>query len=283
MEDEKLQARKKEFLNKEGPDISKERIDYASKLRKAKKDSIFNKKRNQIVNPTYSEIIQKEYDIFLTNFNPILSNPEISLVEKLKLVLQIFNSPIYDSNLLVNLLIFIRNSIMSLENSLIDLLFKEGFLTKLSLLLDISNDFIRSETIWIILNIASVNDTNYVNEMMKIGIHIKLISLLQLPNENIKEIVFFRIFQKKKTLWALGNFVNDSNESRSELLKVGLAKEVTKLISGKQIVMKVLENISWIILGFSQITPEPKLELVFFHEILIFNRLKKLLIEWIFS
>jgi len=74
MEDEKIKERRKEFGKKSIPKITQERLDYALKLRKDKKDVLLNQKRT-----LSSSKDSVEYVKFLESNQ--LGSPLISIVQ----------------------------------------------------------------------------------------------------------------------------------------------------------------------------------------------------------
>ena len=90
MDDERIKERQKEFIKSNRnlvyliatiEDLSHQRIEYAAKLRKSKKESLIQEKRMQIYNEgTENTADQEEYTKFITIHNPMLADPLISIV-----------------------------------------------------------------------------------------------------------------------------------------------------------------------------------------------------------
>ncbi len=104
------------------------------------------------------------------------------------LVASALNSPIYDATLLLGLLTLVRKSVSGKEPLSAKVLVELYFIPRLAAILDIDHTAIRQEAAWILTNIAA-SEEGYVNEMIKCEIHLKLLSLLRSPSDELKEQV----------------------------------------------------------------------------------------------
>jgi len=111
-----------------------------------------------------------------------------------KYAVSCFDKPIYDITLLKHLLIFIRKVASDNGNPHIDLLMKLDFLSKLGVLIGVNNSEVQKEVVWIITNIAGIISTNnYVEQIIKLGIHEKIISLLSHQEVEVRNQVILNI------------------------------------------------------------------------------------------
>ena len=219
--------------------------DYASKLRKQKKSNKLNTKRN--VNSSTSNITTEELHQGLYNINPMLTDAQISIEEKISLIMKLFD--ISDIPRLNLLLLFIRKLLSLPQIQPMDFAIKLGYVEKLILLADISETDVKLNSLWALTNMAA-RSSETVCEIIKLNFHSKIMDYLADDNECVVE----------QSLWLVGNITGDCAEARDELLRIGLIDQLIGIIQVNEIRLNALKMVCWIISNLFKPKPYPKIE-----------------------
>lgn len=223
-----MSEKRKEFCEVHSLAILAQRENFANKLRRQYKDSVFRQKREQFLEiypislsraqPNSTEL--NYLKIRLEEIHEIISNPK---------------NPLKDT-ILLPYVEEIRKILSYPDGTQTDLVVQLHFVPKLIEFLDIPLEEIRIQAAWGLANIAA-GRTEYCAEICSFKGHIKLASLLMSSTQKMQE----------QCLWTLGNLAGDSKESINHVLETDIIANLKFLFQNKDTNISLLRVLAWTI------------------------------------
>lgn len=125
-----------------------------------------------------------------------------------------------------------------------------GFVPKLAALLQaVPDDQIRAEVLWSLSNVAGSLD-EYTEVVRSTGVQFFVVELLKTCSMEVKE----------KGLFALGNIIANSIETRDKLLDTSLLETLYEIFISTEASKPLIDSASWVFSTLAQGKPSPPLD-----------------------
>lgn len=234
--------------------IKKLREDNSIKLRKTKRLENYVK-RSRLANELNESISEEFLRVpeILSKIDPSLSDPSNSPYNKIKsLASLILKAP--DENVLLAGIEQMRKFVSSEVVKPLEVLAETELFNQLGYLLEYQNHGVKFNAAWIVTNLSSLNNVNFLIRMARNGVIQSLGKMA--VEENMEEY-------NMQAAWALSNFAGDSAELCNAVYNTGIYSSVIRKINtNTKLDLIQLGLYVWLISNLLKFKPYPSSSLV---------------------
>jgi hypothetical protein len=166
----------------------------------------------------------------LMNIDKRLYNESIEVrMEIMKSLLESYKN---DCSIVSGLFRMLRNDLLCTDKVKFEVAYNKGFIPILVTSVSSYNTTISSEAIWSLINLAAM-DNKYSEEIIRCEGHVEIYQ--QISNDELLE----------SCVWLLTNLIEDSKETRNEILSLSFITKLIQMLRQKTIKISLLRTITW--------------------------------------